>query len=160
MKIHLPWIRVTAAAVLVAGVGVHEAAAQYAPYRPIPHSNRPHRPHGRNRLHQSQPLSKPIRHRVHGLPHTAGQHRLHGLRRTGSRRRPTRSPTGAQYTQPTAAYPQYPQLTQQYPANYGAYPYVAQQPTPEAMPAPKNTSAAQPSPTPRCRRPPAACRLS
>ena len=36
MKIHLPWIRVTAAAVLVAGVGVNEAAAQYAPYRPIP----------------------------------------------------------------------------------------------------------------------------
>ena len=36
MKIHLPWIRVTATAVLVAGVGVHEAAAQYAPYRPIP----------------------------------------------------------------------------------------------------------------------------
>src|SRR6185295_10669999 len=28
---------------------------------------------------------------------------------------------------------------------YGAYPYVAQQPTPETMPAPKNTSAAQPS---------------
>src|SRR5204863_9844622 len=36
MKIHLPWIRATATAVLVAGVAVHPAAAQYAPYRPTP----------------------------------------------------------------------------------------------------------------------------
>ena len=35
MKIHLAWIRVTAAAALV-GVGVHPAAAQYAPFKPLP----------------------------------------------------------------------------------------------------------------------------
>jgi hypothetical protein len=36
MKIHLGWIRVTATAAIVAGVGAMPAAAQYAPYRPIP----------------------------------------------------------------------------------------------------------------------------
>ncbi len=61
----------------------------------------------------------------------------------------------AQYTQPTAAYPQYPQSagqypqtpSQQYPATYGAYPYVAQQPTPETMPAPKQTNNDTPQPS-------------
>ena len=36
MRIHLAWIRKTAAAALVAGLGVHPAAAQYSPFRPIP----------------------------------------------------------------------------------------------------------------------------
>jgi len=36
VKIHLAWIRVTATAAVLAGVGAQPAAAQYAPYRPIP----------------------------------------------------------------------------------------------------------------------------
>ena len=35
MKIHLAWMRVTAAAALV-GVSVQQSAAQYAPFKPIP----------------------------------------------------------------------------------------------------------------------------
>lgn len=123
MKIHLPWIRMTAAAVVVAGVGVHQAAAQYAPYRPIPPQPA-----------ATVPAQAPY------TPYTAYQ--------------PTASaygsPTGAQYAQPSAAYPQYPQYPQtvaQYPA-YGAYPRVAQAQPTEVMPAPqKNTSAARPSMT-------------
>ena len=53
MKIHLPWIRVTATAVLVAGVGVHEAAAQYAPIGQSRNS-RPHPPR------PPQPRSVPV----------------------------------------------------------------------------------------------------
>jgi putative beta barrel porin BBP7 len=147
MKIHLPWIRVTAAAVLVAGVGVHEAAAQYAPYRPIPQQA------------PAPAVAPPVVAAPQQAPAT--QQPMYTAYRTQPAA-PTQgygapqptpaygSPTGAQYTQPTAAYPQtagqYPQTpAQQYPTNYSAYPYVAQQPTPESMPAPKNTSAAQPS---------------
>ena len=155
MKIHLPWIRVTAAAVLVAGVGVNEAAAQYAPYRPIPQQ-------------PAAPAAAPVPQQAQA---PAAQQNPYGATAyTAYRTQPAAptqgygapqptpaygSPTGAQYAQPSAAYPRYPQTAgqypqtpaQQYPANYGAYPYVAQQPTPETMPAPKNTSAAQPSGT-------------
>jgi hypothetical protein len=36
MKIHLAWIRATAAAALLAGAGVQPSTAQYVPYRPMP----------------------------------------------------------------------------------------------------------------------------
>jgi hypothetical protein len=171
MKIHLPWIRVTAAAVLVAGVGVQPAAAQYAPYRPIPQqpaapaavqpapaapaaaatSAAPAQyPYAATTYtaYRTQPAAPPSPYASTAQPtpaySTAPQPALatgYGL------------PTGSQYTQPTAAYPQYPQTANQYPG-YSAYPRLAQQPTTEPMPAPSNlpapsksmsTSAAQPS---------------
>ena len=140
MKIHLPWIRVTAAAVLVASVGVHEAAAQYAPYRPIP--QQPAAPAATpQQAHAPAPQAAyPTAYTAYRTP--AAPTQAYGAPQATPA---YGSPTGAQYAQPTAAYPQTP--AQQYPANYGAYPYVAQQPTPETMPAPKNTSAAQPSNT-------------
>jgi hypothetical protein len=36
MKFHLAWIRVTATAAILGGIGVQPSAAQYAPYRPMP----------------------------------------------------------------------------------------------------------------------------
>lgn len=145
MKSHLPWIRVTAAAVLVAGVGVHQAAAQYAPYRPIPPQPAAAAPGA------SAPVVAAQQAQV-----SAAQNPYSATAYTAYRTPPAypqpasayASPTGAQYMQPTAAYPQYPQTpSQQYPATNNAFPYVAQQPAPE-MPRPTkpmNTSAAQPS---------------
>jgi hypothetical protein len=151
MKTHLQWLRVTAAAVLVAGVGVHQAAAQYAPYRPIPQQ-----PAAAPAVAAPQQAQAPA---AQKSPYDATVYTAYRTPAPATSYQPTptpaypsptpayASPTGAQYTQPTAAYPQYPQTGSKYPATYGAYPYVAQQPTPETMPAPKqmNTSAAQPS---------------
>jgi hypothetical protein len=146
MKIHLPWIRVTAAAVLVAGVGVHPAAAQYAPYRPIP--QQPAAPAAAAPQQAQVPIAQ--QNPYGATAYTAYRTQPAAPTQAYGAPQPTpayASPTGAQYAQPTAAYPQYPQTSnQQYPTNYSAYPYVAQQPTPETMPAPKNMSAAQPSP--------------
>jgi hypothetical protein len=159
MKSHLPWIRVTAAAVLVAGVGLNEAAAQYAPYRPIPQQPAAAAPGASAPVVAAQQAQAP-----------ATQNPYSATAYTAYRTPPAypqpasayASPTGAQYMQPTAAYPQYPQTagaypqtagqypqtpSQQYPATNNAFPYVAQQPAPE-MPRPTkpmNTSAAQPS---------------
>ena len=175
MKTHLTWMRVTATAVLVAGVGVHEAAAQYAPYRPIPQQ-----PATSVAAAPAAPATAPAAPQQAQVPPAQNPATAYTAYRTQpatsyptpsfatssypttptpayATSQPTpayASPTGAQYTQPAAAYPQHPQTVgqypqtaaQQYPANYGAYPYVAQQPTSETMPAPKNTSAAQPTP--------------
>ena len=148
MKIRLPWIRVTAAAVLVAGGGVHEAAAQYAPYRPT-------QPQAAPTAAPQQAQVPVVAPPVAQAPAAQAQQPYYTAYRTmpgapsANYRTPTAnygSPTGAQYTQPTAAYPQYPQTGSQYPATYGAYPHVAQQPTPEAIPVPKDvTAASQPS---------------
>lgn len=155
MKIHLPWIRVTAAAVLVAGVGVHPAAAQYAPYRPIP--QQPAAPAAAAPAVAPQQALAPAPQTPYTTAYTAYRTPPAAPTQAYGAPQPTpayASPTGAQYAQPTAAYPQYPQPraqqypqtpAQQYPANYGAYQYVAQQPAPDTMPAPKNASAAQPS---------------
>ena len=74
MKIHLPWIRVTATAVLVAGVGVHEAAAQYAPYRPIP--QQPAAPAAPRQSAQRPVVAAPATQTpytlLHRLPHSTG----------------------------------------------------------------------------------------
>jgi Putative beta barrel porin-7 (BBP7) len=154
MKIHLPWIRVTAIAVLVAGVGMHEAAAQYAPYRPIP--QQPTAPAAAVPVvaapPQAQapaiqnPYTTPV-YTAYRTPAAAPQSTApYGM---SPSTQAYGSPTGAQYTQPTAAYPQYPQTpSQQYPATSGPYSYVAQQPASGPMPGPSkpmSTSAAQPS---------------
>ncbi len=141
MKIRLPWIRVTAAAVLMAGVGAYEAAAQYVPYRPVQQQAAP----AATAPQQAQvPVvaAPPAQAPASQLPYYTA-YRTQPAAPSANYRTPTAnygSPTGAQYTQPTAAYPQYPQTGSQYPASYGAYPYVAQQPTSEALPAPKEMS--------------------
>ena len=141
MKIHLPWIRVTAAAVRRT---LWRASVCTRPPRstcPIGQS-RSNRPHRRRRAATAGPSdsTKSLRcDSIHRLP--ARRRRAdRGLRATAAHPG-LRFADRAQYTQPTAAYPQYPQTaasTQQYPANYTGYartPYVAQQPTPETMPA-------------------------
>ncbi len=155
MKIHLPWIRVTATAVLVAGVGVHEAAAQYAPYRPIPQQPAAPAQAAPVPVVAAQPAAQPAQQPLYTAYRTPAATPAVGYVSTQST--PSYgSPTGAQYTQPTSAYPQYPQTaaqypqtpSQQYPVTYGANPYVAMQPGSSAMPAPSKPMvppAAQPS---------------
>ena len=137
MKIHLKWIRGTAAAVIVAGIGVQPVAAQYAPYQPAgqqPASAQYSQPQAQAPAAQT-PYAPYTAYRTPPATTTYPQTPAQGYQ----------SPTGAQYSQPSAAYPQYPrysQATSPYPASYGANPYVAQQPT-ATLPAPKNDSAAQ-----------------
>ncbi len=146
MNIRLPWIRVTAAAVLMAGVGAYEAAAQYVPYRPVQQPAAP----AATAQQQAQvpvvaapPAQVPAQAPAAQLPYYTA-YRTPPAAPNTNYRTPTAnygSPTGAQYTQPTAAYPQYPQTGSQYPTSYGVYPHVAQQPTQESLPAPKEMSA-------------------
>ena len=136
MKIHLAWIRVTAAAAIVAGVGVHPAAAQYAPIGRS-HRNPPHnRPSRRQlltwrRARRSRILSRYTRNRrirKHNPPRaTKHRNRLQAI--SNRSRRIRRSPRIAN-----------PQLRihkpdGSIPARYGANYYVAQQPPTEVMPA-------------------------
>ena len=142
MKIHLAWIRVTAAAAIVAGASASPAVAQYAPYRPIPQQ-------------PAAPAAQPAPRVAAQQPYwqqAAGASRYQG---------PTVAPTTAtQYPQTAGAYvpnasaaqasvyaptPAYAAQYPQYPAGYPTYPSVAQQseaPTPapaanyEQMPAP------------------------
>ncbi len=118
MKIHLVWIRATAAAALVAGVSVHPAAAQYAPFKPIP----------------PQPVAPqataPAPQYVATLPAY------------------TQVPTAQYQAtvtpyQPQAA--QYPQTAARYPAAYSTTPYVAQATPTEALPSPQPPAAAAPA---------------
>ncbi len=141
MKIHLTCIRVTAAAVaaatIVAGVGAQQAAAQYVPYQPIP--QQPAAPAA------AAPQQAPAAQNPY-TPYTA--YRTPAAYQPATTTSAYGSPTGSQYTQPSSAYPQYPQTAAQYPqtpsqsmTGYGSYSYLAQQPTPEAIPAPNKMSA-------------------
>ena len=112
MKIHLAWIRVSAAAAIAACVGVPPVAAQYVPYRPL--SPEPVAP-------QAAPVAPaaPVAAAPAATPYVA------------YRPQPAAQTAVSPYPQTAAA---------QYPATYGAAPYyVAQQPT-EAMPAPQQPS--------------------
>jgi hypothetical protein len=138
MKIHLAWIRVTAAAAIFAGAGAQHAAAQYVPYRPLP--QQPAAP--------VQPVAAPT-------PRVASQppYWQQAARQASATR--YQAPATAQYQQTTAPYvptassaptpaytpvapyaptAPYAPVAAQYPtagypaAGYPTYPYVAQQP--------------------------------
>jgi Putative beta barrel porin-7 (BBP7) len=136
MQTHLKWIRVTAAAAVVAGVGMQAARAQYAPYQPVAQTPAA----APTTAAQTTPYS----------PYTYMAYRPQPQYQAPATVYPqTSAPAygaagAAQDAQPTSAYPQYPQTAAQYPNTYGANPYVAQQPTAE-LPAPKqpSTSAAK-----------------
>lgn len=131
MKTHLPWIRISAAAVAAAtyvgGAGALPVAAQYAPYQPAASQAAAQTPYSAYRPQAQYPQYQ--------APATA-------YPQTAATAYPP--PTAAQYSPTT---PAYPQTVAQYPNTYGAYPYVAQQPSATTLPAPKqpNTSAARPS---------------
>ena len=158
MKIHLAWIRVTAAAAIAAGVGVHPAAAQYAPMRPIP--AQPAAPP------QAQPAVAPATPYVayRSQPSYPQQQAYPQTQAPTTRYQPPamtyQAPVTpvAPYYPPTAYqapatqyHPQpvaYPQTAMaQYPVAYGGTPYVAQQQPTEAIPAPQqSTAGAAPAP--------------
>jgi hypothetical protein len=149
MKVHLAWIRKTAAAALVVGVGVQTAAAQYAPFRPIPQqpaapkqapvAAAPTTPYV---AYRTQPAYQPVPPAYQPAP-------VYQAQPTARYQAPvTPVPPAAPavaYRQPVAAYPQYPQTAiAQYPTAYGTQPYyVANQPT-EAIPAPAQPATSAP----------------
>ncbi len=131
MKIHLAWIRVTAAAAIAAGVGVYPAAAQYAPYRPAPAQSAspqpaaaaPATPYVAYQTQPAYPQTPSARYQAPVTPVA-----------------PYQSPAAAFNRQPVA----YPQTAMaQYPAVYGGTPYVAQTQPTEAIPAPQDAAPAQ-----------------
>src|SRR3954453_956316 len=148
MKLHLSWIRVTAAAAMIASV--QPAAAQYgqfAPYQPQPNAAYPATP--QPTVPQAPLPQQPV--------YTASRPQYQATGAYSPSAMPAYPTTPvAQYPQATATYPQYPQTAAQgYSQNMGGYSYVAQQPTPAGqpnqtslpMPAPRqmNTSAARPN---------------
>src|SRR3954470_9623338 len=148
MKLHLSWIRVTAAAAMIASV--QPAAAQYgqfAPYQPQPNAAYPATP--QPTAPQAPLPQQPV--------YTASRPQYQATGAYSPSAMPAYPTTPvAQYPQATATYPQYPQTAAQgYSQNMGGYSYVAQQPTPAGqpnqtslpMPAPRqmNTSAARPN---------------
>jgi hypothetical protein len=139
MKLHLAWIRRTAAAAIVAGASVSPAVAQYAPYRPIQKTPTP----------PVQPAAQPA-------PRVAAQQPYWQQAAAQTAATRYQGPAAAQYPQypttagayvPTASAPTYPTAQYpQYPAGYPTYPHVAQQPTPEQAPAPTPTAEEMPAP--------------
>lgn len=130
MKIHLAWIRMTAAAAIAAGVGVQPAAAQYAPYHPAP----------------AQPAAPQAA--APATPYVAYRPQpAYGVVPPGRYQAPAAypapvtpvAPASAYRPAPAAAYPQ--TAMAQYPAAYGGTPYVAQSQPTEAIPAPQQPAA-------------------
>jgi hypothetical protein len=136
MKIHLAWIRRSAAAAIVAGASVSPAAAQYAPYRPIPQQPAAPVPQPAPRVAAQQPYWQQAAQQAAAPQQVAvgGQY----PRTTGAYVPTASAPAAVQYPQyPTGytatSYPQYPQVAQQ-PAEQ------APAPTTEEMPAPVGTT--------------------
>ena len=127
MKIHLAWIRVTVAAAIVVGVGVHPAAAQYAPFKPIPPDpvapqvTAPMMPQA---AYRTQPVYQQAPTARYQVPATAYQQPV----------TPYQPAAAAPYTPAVSSYPQ---TAARYPAAYGSTPYVATQQPTEALPAPQ-----------------------
>ncbi len=138
MKIHLAWIRVTAAAALV-GVGVHPAAAQYAPFKPLPPdavAPAATQPYVASRVPVAYPQTQFQAPPVHYQAPTAYQPAATAYQAPAAYQQApaTAYATPApqyQYAQPPVAYPQ---TAARYPA---AYPYVANNTPTEAIPAPQ-----------------------
>jgi hypothetical protein len=142
MKIHLAWIRMTAAAAIVAGAGAHPAVAQYAPYRPLP--AQPAAPQTAAAPAAQNPYPTYTAYRPQPQPPRVGSPQYQAYQPT----QPAPATLYPQTAAPYASYSQYPQTTAptgQYSTAYGSYPYVAQQPT-EAMPAPDRGGAANAAP--------------
>lgn len=97
MKIHLAWIRVTATAAILAGVNAHPAAAQYAPYKPIPQQ-------------PATPAAQPA-------PRVAAQQPYW--------QQAAAQAGGVQYQAPTTSATSYPQTTQPYVPTATAMPSYA-----------------------------------
>jgi hypothetical protein len=147
MKVHLAWIRKTAAAALVVGLGVHPAAAQYSPFRPLPQqpaapqqapvAAAPTTPYV---AYRTQPAYQPVPQAYQ--PATAYQAQPPARYQAPVTPVPPAAPAMA-YHQPVAAYPQ--TAMTQYPAAYGTQPYYVanQQPT-EAIPAPAQPATGAP----------------
>jgi hypothetical protein len=149
MKIHLAWIRRTAAAAIVAGASVSPAAAQYAPYRPI-----------------QQTPAAPVQPAAQPAPRVAAQQPYWQQAAQQSAAQRYQAPTAAQYPTTsgayvptatpatTAAYAPRMQYTPaaaqysaaQYPQYPTGYPQVAQQSTPEQAPTPATTVEEMPAP--------------
>jgi hypothetical protein len=169
MKIHLAWIRMTAAAALAAGVGVHPAAAQYAPYRPIPQqptapqaapaATAPATPYGAYR-NMAPPAPYQIPTARYQAPAATYQAPTTTYQAPAAAAYPAPAaraapyqapaappapvaPAAPAYRQPTAQPPvAYPQTAMaQYPAVYGGTPYVARQQPTETLPPPSEPSA-------------------
>ena len=167
MKIHLAWIRVAAAAAIVASAGVYPAAAQYAPYRPIPQT-----PPAPVAAPAAAPaVAPPTTPYVAYRPQPAYQSPVAQYQPAPAAQYPQyQAPTAryqapaapvaqyqqpaaqyqqpvAQHQQPTAQYQQtvtpYPQTASQYPTG-GAYAYVAQAAPTEALPAPAQATSPGP----------------
>jgi hypothetical protein len=149
----------TAAAALAAGMGVHPAAAQYAPYRPTPQqpaapqpapaAAAPAAPYAAYR-NTAPPAQYQIPAARYQAPATAYQAPVTPVA-------PYQAPTAAYQApvtpiaqQPAVAYRQtvaqqapvaYPQTAMaQYPPAYGGTPYVAQQQPTEALPTPSQSN--------------------
>jgi hypothetical protein len=154
MKIHLAWMRVTAAAALV-GVSVQQSAAQYAPFKPIPpdpvapaatyptagyptaaypaaaYPATAYQPAAPAQAYQPAPAAPAyVANRVPAAyPQTQLQAPAARYQAPATAYQAPAAP--AQYAQPPVAYPQ---TASRYPA---AYPYVAQAQPTEAIPAPQ-----------------------
>lgn len=138
MKTHLVWIRATAAAALAA-VGVHPAAAQYAPFKPFP--PQPVAPQA------TAPAPQYVAARPQ--PVYAQAPTVYTQAPPVQYQAQYQAPT-AQYQAPVMPYQpqvaQYPQTAARYPATYGSTPYVAQAQPTEALPSPQAPAAAAPAP--------------
>jgi hypothetical protein len=142
MKIHLVWIRVTAAAAIVAGATAPPAAAQYAPYRPAPPQPAaqpavapatPYMAHRAPVAYQQPVYPQPV--------YPYGQQPTSRYQAPVAPVAPYQAPAAA-YRQPVAPYPQ--TAMAHYPGSYGATPYVAQTQPTEVMPAPQQTNGTAP----------------
>jgi hypothetical protein len=146
MKAHLAWIRATASAVIVAGAGALPAAAQYAPYRPIPQQPAV-QPAAQPAVTSQQPAAQqsvaqqPAAQRT--TPAAAPTAHTPYVAWQMSQATAPYQPAAAQYPQttapyvPTAPYAPTPTPTPavaSYPAGYPTYPAVARQPN-DAAPA-------------------------
>jgi hypothetical protein len=153
MKIHLAWIRVTAAAALI-GVGVYPAAAQYAPFKPIPpdavapaatypaatYQTAGYPTAAYPAAYPTAPAAYPAA--APAAPYVASRvpAAYPQYPQTQFQAPPAHYQTTAAYQTPATAYQPaqapvgYPQTAARYPA---AYPYVANNTPTEAIPAPQ-----------------------
>jgi hypothetical protein len=168
MKIHLAWIRITAAAALVTSVGVHPAAAQFSPFRffrqepaaqqpaaqqPAPSAATPATPYTAYQPQSPYQPAAPAGYQAplsaYQAPATASQAPAAAYRApayqapaNGYQYPATayQTPVAPAYRQPVTPYPQ--TAMAQYPAAYSGTLYVAQQPT-EQIPPPQQPAAGE-----------------
>jgi hypothetical protein len=145
MKTHLTWFRVVVAACAAAGVSQQQAAAQYAPYQPVPQAPASYYPPAAH-----QPVA-PAAQRPYMAYHPQQQQQQPAMGQYPYQQPAPQSTYGPYAAQPYAAQPY---------AGYPAYPSVAQQPTPstpqmdmpqqgaESLPTPAGTTSVAPNGAP------------